>query len=299
MTSDTLVPAGPRGWCSTGETPVTETALSATHSFDLRPRTFEVTATTRLSETLVRVRFSSDDDFEGFPTVAAEDHVKLFFDRDDADDPVVPQLVDGRWNARGLTYRDYTVRWFDPVNRRLDIDLVLHEHGVAGRWAATAKPGDRLASLGPRGSFHVKDVFPWYVLAADETALPALARWVEGLRPGVPVTAYVEVDGPGSHIDLPTEADLTLVWLHRDGAPAGSGTWLSDAIVAHDFPDREGFVWVAGESVGIKPARRFVKAAGFERDHWDVDGYWRRGTVNLDHHEEDEDDDEPAPATDA
>lgn len=283
-----LVPTTPRGWCSTEQTPIEEDSLRARYWFGLQPRTFTVVATAQLSETLVRVRFSADDDFEGFATVGAEDHVKLFFDTDDAGAPVVPGLVDGRVEARGLTYRDYTIRWFDPASRLLDIDFVIHDHGVAGRWAASAAPGDRLASLGPRGSHRVKDVFPWYVFATDETALPALGRWLEGLRPAVPVTAYVEVAGPDSQIELPTSADLTLVWLHRGDAPESAS--LSDAIAAHDFPGREGFVWVAGEAVGIKPARRFLKDAGFDRAHWDVDGYWRRGTVNLDHHAPDDED---------
>ncbi|MFB9777728.1 siderophore-interacting protein [Brevibacterium otitidis] len=281
-----LVPREPRGWCTTNPEPAEEDELTAGYSFDLRPRTLTVVARAELSATLARIRFTADDGFAGFPAVAPEDHFKLFFDTAEDGSPVLPTLTEGRWSPRGLTYRDYTVRWFDAEAGLLDVDFVLHDHGVAGRWAASAAPGDRLGALGPRGAFLIKDVYPWYVLAADETALPALARWVEGLRDGVPVCAYIEVDGPQSHIALPTRADLTTVWCHRNGAPAGSTELLSEAIIAHDYPDREGFVWVAGEALSIRAARRFVKEAGFSRDHWDVDGYWRRGTVNHDHHTE-------------
>lgn len=291
MTSPLIVDA-PRGWCTTGHLPVEQNDLTASYFFDLRPRTLTVVDVAPLSATLVRVRFRSDDDLDGFAAAAPEDHVKLFFDTDAAGSPILPSMVDGRWSPRGLTYRDYTVRWFDTQARTIDIDFVRHDHGVAGRWAASAAPGDRLGALGPRGAFLVKDVFPWYVLAADETALPALARWLEGLRAGVPVTAYVEVDGPDSHLPLPTRADLRLVWLNRDGAAAGTRAALSDAVIRHDYPDRDGFVWVAGETTSIKAARRFVRDAGFDRDHWDVDGYWRRGVVNLDHHTDDDEEHE-------
>lgn len=286
----TLVPDAPRGWCSTNPEPIEENELTAGYNFELRPRTLTVVARAKLSATLVRIRFAADDGFAGFPAVAPEDHLKLFFDISEDGSPMLPTMINGRWSPRGLTYRDYTVRWFDAEVGVLDVDFVLHDHGVAGRWAATAAPGDQIGALGPRGAFLIKDVYPWYVLAADETALPALARWLEGLREGVPVCAYIEVDGPQSHISLPTRADLTTVWCHRDGKPAGSTELLSEAIIAHQYPDREGFVWVAGEANSIRAARRFIKSVGFSRDHWDVDGYWRRGTANHDHHVETSDD---------
>ena len=166
---------------------------------------------------------------------------------------------------------------------------MLHGHGVAGRWAASAAPGDSLGMLGPRGAFLVRDVCDWYVLAADETALPALSRWVEGLREGVPVTAYVEVQDERDEIELTTRADLRLRWLHRGPAAPGSTRLLADAVRAHEFDDGDGFVWVAGESTSIKELRRYLsRERGLPRDCWDVDGYWRRGAANHDHHDEPE-----------
>lgn len=258
--------------------------------FDLVARVVEVADVTRLSRRMVRVRFTGPD-LAGFATVAPEDHVKLFFDRAPDGSPNVPVLDDdGRWNPAGHVHRDYTVRAFDPAGPFLDVDFVLHDHGVAGRWAGTAAPGDRIAALGPRGAFLVKDVADFYVLAADETALPALARWLEGLRPGVPVTAYVEVQDGDDEIALTTRADLDLHWLHRGTARPGTTTLLADAVRAHELPTTgTGFVWVAGEALSIKPARRYLsKDLGLDRDSWDVDGYWRRGAVNHDHHEPDE-----------
>lgn len=260
----------------------------AQYFFDLRARRITVDSTQRLSQRMMRVRFTGAD-LDDFPTVAPEDHVKLFFDRDERGDVRMPQLVDGRWSPAGHTYRDYTVRAFDPAGPTLEIDFVLHGHGVAGRWAASAAPGDSLGMLGPRGAFLVRDVCDWYVLAADETALPALSRWVEGLREGVPVTAYVEVQDERDEIELTTRADLRLRWLHRGPAAPGSTRLLADAVRAHEFDDGDGFVWVAGESTSIKELRRYLsRERGLPRDCWDVDGYWRRGAANHDHHDEPE-----------
>lgn len=286
MNQSALVPLQPRAATPTPHLPDRENELTANYWFELKPRTLTVDSVVRLSPTLARVRFTADDDFDGFPFISPEDHVKLFFDADESGEPRLPTLRDGRWSPSGLTYRDYTVRWFDPLTHTLDVDFVLHSHGVAGRWAQAAQAGQRLAALGPRGAFLVKDVFPWYVLAADETALPALARWVETLRADVPVHAYVQVDSAASRIALPTHAQLTITWL--EAAEGDCDEALAGAIMAHPYRDTAGFVWLAGEATAIKPARRWLKQAGFERDHWDVDGYWKRGRVNHDHHGDEE-----------
>ncbi|GAB3458208.1 siderophore-interacting protein [Kineococcus endophyticus] len=270
-----------------GFTADVENERTAQFWFDLVPRVLEVHGVTRLAARMVRVRFTGED-LHGFPTVAPEDHLKLFFDRAADGSPNVPVVgEDGRWNSGAHVHRDYTVRAFDPSGPFLDVDFVLHDHGVAGRWAGAARPGDRIAALGPRGAFLVKDVADWYVFAADETALPALARWVEGLRPGVPVTAFVEVSDAADEIPLASAADLDLHWLHRGAAPAGTTTLLVDALRAAELPAGTGYVWVAGEAISIKPARRYLsRDLRLDRDSYDVDGYWRRGTRNHDHHED-------------
>ncbi|GAB94937.1 NADPH-dependent ferric siderophore reductase [Kineosphaera limosa] len=267
----------------------------AQYYFDLRARRITVTEVIRLSQRMMRVRFTGPD-LEDFPTVAPEDHVKLFFDKDAGGAVRMPQLQNGRWSPAEYTFRDYTVRAFEPQGPFLDIDFVLHGHGVAGPWAARARPGDELGMLGPRGAFLVRDVCDWYVLASDETALPALARWVEGLRAGVPVTAVVEVQDAGDEIAIDTAADLDLRWLHRGDAEPGTTSLLEQAVRGLELPDGDGFVWVAGESMSIKPLRRYLsRELRLDRDSWDVDGYWRRGAANHDHHAEDDDEDDAAP----
>lgn len=258
--------------------------------FDLVPRVLEVHDVTQIAARMVRIRFTGDD-LRGFPTVAPEDHVKLFFDRTPDGGPNPPVLdEDGRWNPAAHVHRDYTVRAFDPTGPFLDVDFVLHDHGIAGRWAGAAEKGDRIAALGPRGAFLVKDTADWYLFAADETALPALARWLEELRPGVPATAFVEVTDAGDELELRTEAALELHWLHRGDAPSGSTSLLVDALRSRELPDGVGYVWVAGEALSIKPARRWLsRDLGLDRDSYDVDGYWRRGTTNHDHHEDEGD----------
>jgi len=282
-TDRTLAPAAPRPVFRSDHARQRENTLNATFRFDTSPRVLTVVSSLRLSDTLMRIRFRADDDFAGFPSISPDDHLKLLFDVDPHGEPILPPVVDGRISLRGLTHRDFTVRWFDSDSWTVDIDFVLHTHGADGHWAADARPGDRLASLGPRGTYLVKDSFDWYVLAADDTALPALARWAETLPAGTAATAYIEVDSPAAQIALPTRADLTVHWLHRGGAQPGTTTLLADAVMEHDFTNPNGYVWAAGEAMSIKTLRCFLTfRTQLTRDNWTVDGYWRRGVAAFD-----------------
>ena len=127
--------------------------------------------------------------------------------------------------------------------------------------------------------------FDYFLLGADETALPAAARLLEELPRDARVRAFFEVADAGEEqrIDAPDGAEIT--WLHRDGAEAGTTALLEQALRTAELPEGDGFAWCAGEAGTLKPIRRHLKERGFERGrNLDVDGYWRRGTANHDHH---------------
>ena len=279
------------------------TASLEPHPFDvsltmhgLRPRTLEVVATELLAPRLRRVIFDITDpeDFH-YVWMSPDEHVKLFFPQPDTGEIVMPDLgPDGivlPEDGPRPIFRDYTVRSFDAARARLTIDFVVHEHGVGGSWAATAAPGDRLGVLGPRGSHIYPTGYDWYLLGADETALPALARWLDELPKDCGVVAFVEVGGPDDEIDLPTRDRVSVQYVHRGEAEPGHSDVLEQAIRAYEFPDGSFFTWIAGEANTLKPIRRYLRRElGLSKERVKVDGYWRAGTVNLDHHEADGDD---------
>ena len=261
---------------------------------DLLPRTATVVETGRLSTNLHRLLFEiTDADTFPFEPMGVDEHVKLFFPGPDGV-VVMPEI-----GPRGIVrpeggelpvHRDYTVRAFHRPSGRLTVDFVLHDAGVAGAWAQAARPGDRLGMLGPRGSHVYPAGYDWYLLAADESAVPAMSRWIEALPGGVPVIAVVEVAGTEAHVVLPEHDGLTVQILHRTSRP-GDDHLLLDAVSALDFPDGTPFVWVAGEAETIKPVRRHLRRErGLDKRQMTVDGYWKAGTVNHDHHAVDEDD---------
>lgn len=261
--------------------------------YPLRSRVLEVAEVAKVTPRMVRVTFTGSD-LEGFCTDNFADHVKLWFPDERTGEHVLPQVENDRpvnFRDPAAIIRDYTVRRYDARAGRLDIDFVAHDHGPAGRWAMRARPGDRLGVLGPRGTKHVPAGFDYYLIAADETALPAAARWLEELPRDARVYAFIEVAGPEEEqeLDLPERASVT--WLHRGEREPGTTDLLKRSVEALEPPEGNGFAWAAGEADALKPIRRLFKERGFvKNESFEVDGYWRRGTVNLDHHQEGEDD---------
>ncbi|MFW0784489.1 siderophore-interacting protein [Gordonia sp. CPCC 206044] len=263
----------------------------------LTPRFVEVVRTDALTPQMQRVTFTcTEPDGFHFVPMAPDDHVKLFFPQPDTGEIVMPGIgpngIEPPADGRRPTYRDYTVRGFDRGRAEVVIDFVLHTHGVAGTWAATAKPGDRLGMLGPRGSHIYPTGYDWYLLAADDTALPAIGRWLEELPEGKPVVAFIEVAGPDTEVELTARPDAQVHYLHRGDAAPGDSPLLERAIRDCDLPEGEFFAWIAGEANTLKPIRRYLRRElDVPKGRMKVDGYWRSGTVNLDHHDPGDDED--------
>lgn len=72
----------------------------------------------------------------------------------------------------------------------------------------------------------------WTLVAGDETALPAIGRWLEEWPAGARGQVFVEVAEASHRQDLPVPDGVALTWLVRDGAPAATTTLLLDALRA-------------------------------------------------------------------
>ena len=250
-------------------------------------RTLEVKHFTDLTPRLRRVTLTGDA-LDGFRSDAPDDHVKLLFPAPGERDLTLPEL-----GPHGLTFpegvtpparRDYTPRQYRPDVHELDIDFVLHGDGPGATWAANVQPGDRVGVGGPRGSTVVSYDFDWYLLAADEAALPAVARRLEELPAGAPVTVLLEVNDAADELPLATAADVTVQWLHRGGAAPGTTSLLLDTLRHLQLPPGDGFVWAGMESAQATAVRQhLLEERGLTREWVRVVGYWKRGVAG---HEE-------------
>jgi NADPH-dependent ferric siderophore reductase len=235
-----------------------------------RRRKLTVRQVETIAAHMVRVTLSGD--LEGFTSLGFDDHVKLFF-------------PDGTKNAEGapnMLGRDFTPRRYDPAQDTLEIDFAIHDAGPATRWAAQAKPGDTLALGGPRGSFIIPTSFDWHLLVGDETALPAISRRLAELPARTRTVVVAEVDGRDDETALPTAADATVTWAHRNGVAAGDSDVLAKTLAKLKLPAGDYYGWVACESLIAKALRRQLIADHGANPKWlRAAGYWRRGAVAV------------------
>lgn len=252
-----------------------------------RTRLLQVVRAETLTPHMRRVVLGGEA-LDGFVTAAADDHVKLFLPAPGQDEPILPTLTpngpvfpDG---AIRPIARDYTPRRFDPAANELTIDFVLHGDGPAASWAAQAGAGQVVGIGGPRGSFLAPDDFDCYLLAGDETALPAIGRRLEELPTGARAIVLVEVADEAEQRYLPSAASLSVTWLSRRGTGAGRAELLLGALRDLEWPPCDGpgniHAWMAGELSVIRQLREhLITQRGLGRDCIRASGYWQRGVV--------------------
>jgi len=187
---------------------------------------------------------------------------------------------DGRivWpeGSHGVSLRSYTARRQDPATGEVDVDFVLHGDGPAAAWAAAAGPGAVLAIAGS-GSLGFTPART-LLLAADETALPAVTRILAEVGPGTGGIALLEVADAAEEQDLRAPAGVEVRWPHRGGTPPGESSLLVDAVAALDRPGGEVFAWVGAESATVRAVRADLRGRwGLGRAEHHAIGYWRRG----------------------
>ncbi|MGO3325940.1 SIP domain-containing protein [Gordonia sp. (in: high G+C Gram-positive bacteria)] len=222
-------------------------------------------------------------DVPGFRSDEFDDAVRFIFPSPGESEPALPVQGDGELihpQDRRPMVRAYTVRYWDPEAARLVVDFVHHGTGIASTWAVRCGVGDHAHIVGP----HVTDAHPENIdhmlIAGDETALPAIGRWLEDHQTGQPATVIVEVRAAEDRQELPVGPDVDLRWLVRDGAPGGTTTLMLDEITGMDWPNGVVYAWVSGETLSLKPIRRhLVEERGVPKNHLEVAGYWRIETV--------------------
>lgn len=228
---------------------------------ETRRRILKVVSSERITPNMLRLRLGGPE-LSGFASMSPGDHVKLF-------------VPDG---AGGVAMRDYTPRRHNAGEGWLEIDFAVHDAGPATSWALQARPGDSAEIGGPRGSLVIGGPVLQWVLLGDETALPSIARRIEELSSGTPVTSIVAVADAADQQLIETKAQHRPIWVHRrDPADAGP---LVAALQEVPLPPQT-FVWIAAEA-GVARALRDAVLARDVRPEWlRAAGYWVAGEADA------------------
>lgn len=189
-------------------------------------------------------------------------------------------LLVPEWNGNEFLLPDgrrpaiRTLTPWDLGAGRMAVDVVLHGSGRASSWAREAAPGDLVAVSGPGRGYAVDRDAPEFVVAGDETALPAIAQVLAAIPAGTPVQVHVEVVDDTARLELP--GDPVVDW-HLLPGGAGPGDAMVDAVRGATFGP-ETRVWAAGEAAAVQRVRKHLfEARGLSRAQCTVRGYWKHG----------------------
>lgn len=234
--------------------------------------------TTPRSPHLVRLALTGPE-LEGFVVDEPAASVRLLLPSPGADDLVMPTWTGNEWllpDGARPAIRTLTPLDVDPVAGTLAVEIVLHEGGVASTWATAAAPGTPAALSGPGRGYTIDRAAPAYLLAGDETAVPAIGQLLGVLPAAAAVEVHVEIADPEARIPLPGHPLTTEHWHDAlPGEPPGSA--LIAAVRAATIPDGA-HVWAAGEAAAVQRIRRHLfDDRGLPRSHAHVRGYWKHG----------------------
>ena len=181
--------------------------------------------------------------------------------------------------------RRYTIRHVDPVRCLLTLGIVRHDGGPGERWVATARPGDEIEGIGPRGKIFPVAQARWHLFAGDFSALPAFFAMAGSLPAGQRATVILEVPGPGDEQELAAAADVAVAWLHSDGRPPGDPSALAGALAEVPLPPGAGHAYLAGEAAQVLALREALAARGLADGQVSPKAYWGLGRANASHGE--------------
>ena len=224
----------------------------------------------------------------GFPVAAfrsdgVDDEFKIILKHPDLTEALGPTQADGvlHWpRDEKAIVRTYTVRRWDKASGELDVDFVNHGVGPATSWANRVQVGERIQIAGPKMSWGHPHDADWVLIAGDETALPAIGRWLEEWPASHPAQIFIEIGAPADRQELMIPGGVQVTWLSRDGAEPGTTTLLVDAVQSAPWWSGTPFVWAAGEAISLTPLRRWLRQEKqLSREQLDITGYWRRQEV--------------------
>ncbi|WP_217254388.1 siderophore-interacting protein [Streptomyces sp. AC602_WCS936] len=216
-------------------------------------------------------------DHPAFLAPGFDDHIKVILASDGDIGAALPaQLPHGiEWTpAENRLTRDYTPRRVDAEAGELDLDFVVHGDGPATSWAASAREGDELWFVGPKSSLRLPERLDWIWLIGDETALPAIGRFLDERPVDAPAHVLVTVSDDSARQELAVREGDTLTWVV---APPGDAAALEAAVRQLPAPDGEGYAWAAAESRALLPVRRYLRRERkLPKERMDITGYWHR-----------------------
>jgi NADPH-dependent ferric siderophore reductase len=245
-------------------------------------RRVEVRRVEPITPRLIRITLAGPE-LEGLTVDEPAASVRLLLPAPGTDVLVMPTWNGNEFllsDGRRPVIRTFTPRRVDPGALELDLEAVIHGEGAASQWAAAAEPGAAAAISGPGRGYTIDRDAPAFLLAGDESAIPAISQLLEALPTETPTQVHIEVAHTDARLTLPEHTHATIAW-HDLPAGAASGAALITAVRDAELVAGTR-VWAAGEAAAMQRIRRHLfDERSLPRTQTTIRGYWKHGRAGA------------------
>jgi NADPH-dependent ferric siderophore reductase len=170
--------------------------------------------------------------------------------------------------------RDYTIRNLDRAAGTIELDVFLHGDTPGPRWARDIRPGDSVIGRGPRSRIRLLPGRAWYLLAGDDTCIPAILHMLEALPGNARAEAFIEVTDLRDRQSTALPDGVRLHWLQSEPHEPSP---LLQAVEELPFQECQGQICLIGQTATVQALRRRLIARGYSKEDIAAEGYWRPG----------------------
>ncbi len=228
-----------------------------------------------LTPYMVRVTFGGEE-LNGFTVAQPAASLRLLLPT-----PGTPGLVMPTWDGNlfllpdgeRATIRTFTPQLSDPANE-LSVDVVIHEAGAASNWVQHAQVDDPAAISGPGRGYAIDPAATGFVIAGDETAIPAIGQLLTAFPHDRQVRVIIEVRHLEARISLSDHPSASVDWLELPSGAAPGASLVEALSTVETEPDTR--IWVAGEAGAMQRIRQHLfEERDLPRAAATVRGYWK------------------------
>lgn len=235
---------------------------------ELKFRVAQLISRTQIASNYYRLRFGGD--FADFNSPGCDDHIRLFFPPKQVS-ALDPQVI------RECPSREYTPLSWGPDF--LEVEFMIHHSGLASDWADSAPISSPIGVGGPRGSKVLSGEPGYWFLAGDETAVPAIRRYIEAMPASAVGEVIIETHHTAPQLLLTPPDGVKITCVPSQTPAEALAAELEQR--AASSPGQDPFVFVAAEQRVVKPGRQLLDSWGVAADRASVRGYWKQGETEY------------------
>ncbi len=220
---------------------------------------------------------------------ASQHEVVLDCGAEVAGDPGNDVMIRVQDASGNFVRRRYSVRSHDSETNRLTLWIVTSHDGAGSHWAQSAKAGDPVDVVGPRGKILLDPDADWHVFIGDLSGLGAFYRMAQSIDPPGRAVFIVEIDDAGDALTAPFDEGIgvTGIFVDRNDRARNDPSGLLSGLAAFAFPPDVGHAYLFGEFSVLKVLRAALVDRGLSDEQISLKAFWRVGRVNAEHGEPD------------